>query len=130
MNGQALHKHLPLNNRGYYPSHVLETKRQISYNTMENRFVRWMLLRISSKLKDIKARLMKKGHLQDPLLAKRLEFMQTQIKRLLNLDFLKVGEMKQLSISLVLQMAPGYREVYRNYLQSQASHPTPTDGDV
>lgn len=105
-----------LNNQGYYPSHVLETKRQISYNTMENRFVRWVLLRISSKLKDIKARLMKKGRLQDPLLAKRLEFMQTQIKRLLNLDFLKVGEMRQLSISLVLQMAPGYREVYRNYL--------------
>ncbi|WP_028590876.1 restriction endonuclease-like protein [Paenibacillus massiliensis] len=105
-----------LNNQGYYPSHVLETKRQISYNTMENRFVRWVLLRISSKLKDIKARLNKKDRLQDPLLAKRLEFMQAQIKRLLNLDFLNVGEMKQLSISLVLQMAPGYREVYRNYL--------------
>ncbi|MNW52338.1 hypothetical protein D3C74_298540 [compost metagenome] len=59
---------------------------------------------------------MKKGRLQDPLLAKRLDFMQTQIQRLLKLDFLIVGEMKQLSISLVLQMAPGYREVYRNYL--------------
>lgn len=105
-----------LNNQGYYPSHVLETKRQISYNTIENRFVRWGLLRISSKLKDIKARLNKKDRLQDPLLAKRLEFMQVQIRRLLNLDFLNVGEMKQLSISLVLQMAPGYREVYRNYL--------------
>jgi predicted component of viral defense system (DUF524 family) len=100
----------------FYPSHVLETKRHVNYDTMENRFVRWVLLRISKKLIDLKTRLTEKGRLQDPLLAKRMNFMQVQLQRLLKLDFLDVGEMKQLSISLVLQMAPGYREVYRNYL--------------
>ncbi|MDQ0063263.1 restriction endonuclease-like protein [Paenibacillus harenae] len=107
---------IPLNDRLFYPSHVLETKRQVNYDTMENRFVRWVLLRISKKLKDLKTRLTEKNRLQDPLLTKRLNFMQTQLQRLLKMDFLNVGEMRQLSVTLVLQMAPGYREVYRNYL--------------
>ncbi|WP_309252377.1 restriction endonuclease-like protein [Paenibacillus spongiae] len=104
------------NDQRFLPSHVLETKRQVDYDTMENRFVRWVLVRISQKLVDLKARLSEKGRLQDPLLLKRLDLMQSHFRRLLKLDFLNVGEMKQLSISLVLQMAPGYREVYRNYL--------------
>ncbi|USB33938.1 restriction endonuclease-like protein [Paenibacillus sp. YPG26] len=107
---------ISLNNQSYYPSHALESKRQINYDTAENRFVRWVLIRISKKLLTLKVRLMEKGRLQDPLLAKRLESMQAQLRRLLQHDFLNVGEMKQLSISLVLQMAPGYREVYRSYL--------------
>lgn len=107
---------IPLNDRRYYPTHALETKRQVNYDTMENRFVRWVLTRIILKLKDLKARLTEKSRLQDPILTKRLNYMQTQLQRLLKLDFLNVGEMRQLSISLVLQMAPGYREVYRNYL--------------
>ncbi|MBH5320896.1 restriction endonuclease-like protein [Paenibacillus sp. GSMTC-2017] len=107
---------IPLNGAVFYPSHIKETKRQVSYDTMENRFVRWVLLRISTKLKDFKTRLFEKKRQEDPLLVKRLNFMQTQLQRLLNLDFLDVGEMNQLSVSFVLQMAPGYREVYRNYL--------------
>ncbi|MFD0959957.1 DUF2357 domain-containing protein [Paenibacillus chungangensis] len=54
--------------------------------------------------------------LEDPILARKLSYIQTQLQRLLRLDFLNVGDMRQLSVSLVLQMAPGYREVYRNYL--------------
>ena len=42
--------------------------------------------------------------------------MQAHLQRLLRLDFLDVGDIHQLSVSLVLQMAPGYREVYRYYL--------------
>jgi predicted component of viral defense system (DUF524 family) len=40
----------------------------------------------------------------------------TEYFTILQHDFLNVGEMRQLSISLVLQMASGYREVYRYYL--------------
>ncbi|MCR2804000.1 restriction endonuclease-like protein [Paenibacillus soyae] len=107
---------VPVNGEAYYPSRVLETKRHVDYNTLENRFVRWVLVRIAVKLKELKTRLVEKNRMQDPLLAKRLQDMQTQLQRLLRLDFLNVGEMRQLSVSLVLQMAPGYREVYRNYL--------------
>lgn len=107
---------ISINGRSLYPSHALETKRLILYDTVENRFVRWVLERISSKLKELKSRLSKMSRLQDPILMKRIDSMQNQLQRLLSLDFLNVGEMKQLSISLVLQMAPGYRDVYRNYL--------------
>ena len=107
---------ISVNERRYYPSHAMETKRYVDYDTNENRFVRWVLLRIAQKLKDLKLRLSDKGRLQDPLLVRKLTDMQSQLQRLLGLDFLQVKDMRQLSITLVLQMAPGYREVYRNYL--------------
>ncbi|PYI50279.1 restriction endonuclease-like protein [Paenibacillus flagellatus] len=100
----------------YTPSHALETKRYVDYDTPENRFVRWVLLRIQQKLKDLKTRLAQKGRLEDPHLVRKISLMQTQLQRLLKLDFLNVGDMRQMSISLVLQMAVGYREVYRYYL--------------
>ncbi|GMK46625.1 hypothetical protein PghCCS26_37540 [Paenibacillus glycanilyticus] len=107
---------IPIDNGLYYPSHALETKRQVNYDTVENRFVRWVLVRILNKLKELNSRLIDQNRLKDPSLAKRLSYMQTQLQRILKMDFLNVGEMRQLSISLVLQMAPGYKEVYRNYL--------------
>ncbi|WP_371264696.1 DUF2357 domain-containing protein [Paenibacillus sp. CF384] len=105
-----------INGQRYYPTHAMETKRYVDYDTNENRFVRWVLLRIAQKLKDLKQRLSEQGKLKDSLLSRQLTDMQSHLQRLLGLDFLQVKDMRQLSISLVLQMAPGYREVYRNYL--------------
>ncbi|PUA41045.1 hypothetical protein C8Z91_01255 [Paenibacillus elgii] len=107
---------IPAQGQRMVPSHVLETKRQVHYNTPENRFVRWVLLRIQQKLKGLKKRLSEKGRDRDPQLLKRLELMQTRLQRVLAHDFLNVGDMTHMSVSLVLQMAPGYREVYRYYL--------------
>ncbi|MFD3259577.1 DUF2357 domain-containing protein [Paenibacillus lentus] len=98
-----------------HPTHVLETRRYVDFDTAENRFIRWALLRISSKLKELRAHVAKKGN-PDPVLLKRIDMMSSQLQRLLKQDFLDVGDMKQVSLTLVLQMAPGYREVYRIYL--------------
>lgn len=98
------------------PTHVLETRRYMDFDTVENRFVRWVLLRISSKLKELRAHAAKRGNNPDPVLLKKIDFMGVQLQRLLKHDFLAVGDMKQASLTLVLQMAPGYREVYRIYL--------------
>lgn len=106
----AIHRHR------YTPLQVLETKRHVEYDTPENRFVRWLLLRIQSKLKDLKARLVQLERAEDPQLTRKLQGMQAQLGRLLRHDFLNVGALRQMSVSLVLQMAPGYREVYRYYL--------------
>lgn len=100
----------------YTPTHMIENKRHVNYDTAENRFVKWVLLRIGQKLKDIKTRLAQKGRAEDPELTKKLNLMLSHVQRLLQHDFLNVGDMRQLSISLVLQMASGYREVYRYYL--------------
>ncbi|MFC3771119.1 DUF2357 domain-containing protein [Paenibacillus sp. GCM10012303] len=107
---------IPMGGQRYTPNHVLETKRHVDYDTAENRFIRWVLLRIQQKLKDLKFRLAQKGRQQDPQLERKMNLMQTHLQRLLKYDFLAVGEMRQMSITLVLQMAVGYREVYRYYL--------------
>lgn len=98
-----------------HPTHVLERRRYMDFDTAENRFIRWALLRISSKLKELRAHVTKKGN-PDPVLLKRIDIMGSQLQRLLKQDFLDVGDMTQVSLTLVLQMAPGYREVYRIYL--------------
>ncbi|SDO57533.1 protein of unknown function [Paenibacillus sp. yr247] len=100
----------------FTPTHLLETRRHVHYDKAENRFVKWVLVRIGQKLKDVKMRLAQKSRVEDPNLTKKLNLMQSQVQRLLQHVFLNVGEMRQLSISLVLQMASGYREVYRYYL--------------
>ncbi|MNO69542.1 hypothetical protein D3C76_603980 [compost metagenome] len=97
------------------PTHVLETRRYMDFDTAENRFIRWVLLRITSKLKELRSHAARKGT-ADPVLLKKIDVMRSQLQRLLQQDFLQVGDMKQVSITLVLQMAPGYREVYRIYL--------------
>ncbi|SMF00589.1 hypothetical protein SAMN02744102_00887 [Paenibacillus barengoltzii] len=97
------------------PTHVLETRRYRDFDTAENRFVRWLLLRITSKLKELRSNAARKENV-DPVLLKKIDVMSSQVQRLLRQDFLQVGDMKQVSLSLVLQMAPGYREVYQIYL--------------
>jgi len=107
---------LHIQGRSYIPTHVLETRRHVDYDTLENRFVRWVLLRVQQRLKTLKQLLAQRERATDPVLIVKLNRMQSDLQRLLKLDFLQVGDMTQLTISLVLQMAPGYREVYRNYL--------------
>lgn len=108
---------LTIGEKRYRPTILLETRKLIDFDTLENRFLRWLLLRIGLKLKQIKRIIRVKRRLSDPVLNQRLERMEAQLARLLRSDFLQqVGEMRQMSVSLVMQMAPGYRDVYRYYL--------------
>jgi len=100
----------------YTPTHVLDTRRIVNYDTQENRFVRWVFLRIERKLNDLWELLKDQNRLEDPVLVQMMTQMQKEVRRVLQLDFLQVGMMKQMSISLVMQVAPGYREVYKSYL--------------
>ncbi|MEW9672868.1 DUF2357 domain-containing protein [Ammoniphilus sp. 3BR4] len=108
---------LHVNGQGYNPTKLMEMKKRINFDTHENRFVRWVLERIESKLKEITQRLNEKQRTTDPLLHKQIDQMRGQIRRLLRLDFLSsLGKMEHMSVTLVLQMAPGYRDIYRSYL--------------
>ena len=100
----------------YTPTHVLDTRRIVNYDTQENRFVRWVFLSVERKLKDLWKLLKNQKRLEDPSLAKMLTRMQKEVRRVLQFNFLQVGDMRQMSVSLVIQMAPGYREVYKYYL--------------
>ncbi|OMD49484.1 hypothetical protein BSK56_09020 [Paenibacillus borealis] len=111
------HGFLTIGSRNYTATHLIETRKRLAYDTNENRFIRWMLERIHAKLKELKGRWKMNSRTPDPLLIKRLDAMLTQLERVLKMDFLReAGVLKQMSVTLVLQMAPGYREVYRCYL--------------
>jgi predicted component of viral defense system (DUF524 family) len=100
----------------FSPTHVLDTRRIVNYDTQENRFVRWVLLNIERKLKGLKALLKAQKKRQDPILSQTIARMEREVRRVLKLDLLQVGVMKYMSVSLVMQMAPGYREVYKHHL--------------
>ncbi|WP_042166670.1 restriction endonuclease-like protein [Paenibacillus gorillae] len=106
-----------IGDRTYSATHLVEKRKQLSYDTNENRFVSWMLDRIVGKLKELKRRWNRNNRTSDPLLLSRIDRMVAQVDRLLKTDFLQeASSLKQMSITLVLQMAPGYRDVYRCYL--------------
>lgn len=110
------HGVIHIQGKHYLPAHVLESRRKINYDTLENRFVRWVIIRIFQKLKTLRKELDHFNRTRDPQLMSKIQTMQNRLQRILLADFLQVGELRQISISLVLQMAPGYREVYRFYL--------------
>ncbi|UQZ34839.1 hypothetical protein C2I18_15660 [Paenibacillus sp. PK3_47] len=111
------HGFLTIDGRSYTATHLLETRRRLAYDTNENRFIRWMLERIHRKLKELKGRWKQNNRTADPVLLRKIDTMLTQLERVLKMDFLReAGKLKGMTVTLVLQMAPGYREVYRFYL--------------
>ena len=99
------------------PDRLLNIEKEYSYDTFENRYVRWMIERIKERLN-----IFQENHRQlygeDNYLSQRIGELQREFDQMLEQTFLsQVGELKRLqSLSLVLQMAPGYREVHKYYL--------------
>lgn len=120
----AVHGWLPIGAERYQPTHLLDTVKHISYDTAENRFLRWMLERILSKLQQLRDQYTQltrpqnfRSRAYDSVFVKRVDQMISRLEQLLSLEWLQaISPMRQMSSSLVLQMAPGYREMYRYYL--------------
>lgn len=120
----SMHGWLPIGAERYQPTHLLDTIKHISYDTAENRFLRWMLERILSKLQQLQEQYSQltrpqnfRSRAYDPVFVKRVNQMISRLEQLLSLEWLQhISPIRQMSTSLVLQMAPGYREMYRYYL--------------
>ena len=99
------------------PHKMLNIEKEYSYDTFENRFVRWMIERIRERL-DIFQEKHRQLYGVNDFLNQQISKFQRRFDKMLKQSFLsEVGQIKGLqSLSLVLQMAPGYREVYRYYL--------------
>ncbi|MEJ8306473.1 restriction endonuclease-like protein [Saccharibacillus sacchari] len=101
----------------FMPTRLLEARRVISADTDENRFLRWMLERTAGRVDLLRRELKESRPGRDPLLDRELERIGRRIGIMLNMDFLQdVGPMQRVNVSLVLQMAPGYREMYKLHL--------------
>ncbi|MFD1851405.1 restriction endonuclease-like protein [Oceanobacillus bengalensis] len=101
------------------PMKGLRIKKELTYDTNENRYVKWMMQRLIHKLTDLlnSIRSINKRSPIDPDLVKRIEKMLNQLQTKLKQTFWKnIGKLDRSVMSLVLEMAPGYRDAFQIYL--------------
>ncbi|MGE7904809.1 DUF2357 domain-containing protein [Peribacillus sp. NPDC094092] len=103
------------------PREGVKTKKELRYDTMENRYVKWMMDRLIHKFDDLLGALMKKNKRwkeePDAELLFRLNQMKQQLESRKNKVFWRsIGRLDRSVMSLVLQMAPGYRDAFQIYL--------------
>ena len=109
---------------------ILTPKKQITYNTKENQFLKFILLSTQKKLKNFEANYRKLGReVQEDIISK-IQRMINSIDITLNNTFLRDVSILNTTnlMSLVFTMAPGYRDFYKYYLMLQ--HGLSLTGDM
>ncbi|WNF24846.1 restriction endonuclease-like protein [Mesobacillus jeotgali] len=114
-------KGIDIRGRTVMPSEGLKIKKELTYDTLENRYVKWMIERIKQKLDDLLDSIVSKNRWTrekpDYDLVEKIESMSKQLKSKLSSPFWKpIGKLDRSVMSLVLQMAPGYRDAFQIYL--------------
>ena len=116
-----LRKHPEYINRcdaGIKAEKVLSLKKRTTYDTQENRLVKYMLESTIQRIEDFSQRYRKSRQQVDIGVLEKAAEMARGIRRPLSTTFLAdVSEYNAAqSMSLVFGMAPGYRELYKYYL--------------
>lgn len=110
---------IPVGDRIVMPQKGLLIKKQHTVDTYENRYVKFTMLRIISKLENLKddiKKAYKRKEIDLDLLAK-LDGMITTLRCKLERPFWRaVGKLDRTVNSLVLQIGTGYREVFQVYV--------------
>ncbi|MFP4199764.1 MAG: DUF2357 domain-containing protein, partial [Halanaerobium sp.] len=122
MGRQSL-KWLNKNSRHYdqelkLPEKMLAVEKKLSYDNFENKFIKWSFSELIKRLKHFKLNYQSSKMNPDRNLITKIDQMIRKLNLKLKHSFLaEVGELQKIdSISLVLQMAPGYKELYKYYL--------------
>lgn len=102
----------------YIPQKALMTKKTVSFDTFENRFVKYILNSVLKRLVTFKENYIGLDKDSDEYVLQRIDGMYREVQKRLEYSFLRnVGELHTLNaLSLVLNMAPGYKDVYKYYL--------------
>ncbi|WP_235182896.1 restriction endonuclease-like protein [Gracilibacillus boraciitolerans] len=100
------------------PTNGLNIRKEVTYDTHENRFVKWIMIRLEEKLDDlIKTLQFRADYTVDGDIIVRLNDMKQKLKDKAQSYFWKsISRLDRSVMSLVLQMAPGYRESFQIYL--------------
>ena len=105
-----------INNSLYYTEKLIEEKKVTTLDIFENRFVKYMIQQTIKRLKSIEIYLDPNDERENNTLI----FIRKKIKILeiyLNNYFQDISDLTgNKSMSLVFQMAPGYREMYKKYI--------------
>lgn len=109
---------------------ILAVKKRVTYDTLENQFVKFILKSTIKKLEEFVKRYGRSGARTEEKVLADAGKMIRDVKRVLNTTFLReVSEYSTArSMSLVFGMAPGYRELYKYWLMLQRS--LSVNGDV
>ncbi|MDM5187310.1 restriction endonuclease-like protein [Bacillus sp. DX4.1] len=103
------------------PSKGITAYKEVSYDTLENRFVKWMIQRVVHKTDDLLKSLeidsgFKSLSIDDNLI-QNVRNMKSRMKNELNDPFWNgIGKLDRSVFSLVIQMATGYRDAYQIFL--------------
>lgn len=103
---------------GVLAEKVLSVRKRTTFDTQENRLVKYMLASTIRKIENFTRRYRSSKQQVDEKVLKKSAEMASGIRRLLTTTFLAdVSEYNATqSMSLVFEMAPGYRELYKYYL--------------
>ena len=106
---------------GYSAVKAPTVKKQITYNTLENQFAKFILKSTAKKLKDFQDRYARSTRKPEDAILNSVDTMTAALNKLVNTTFLReVDDYRATqSMSLVFEMAPGYRELYKYYLMMQ-----------
>jgi uncharacterized protein len=107
--------------RTVMPREGMKIKKELIYDTLENRYVKWMIQRLENKLEDLIDTLVNPNNRwkiepNQELIKQLLEMKKILESRSKNQFWLNIGRLDRSVMSLVLQMAPGYRDAFRIFL--------------
>ena len=105
-------------------------RKQITYNTIENQFTKFILKSTIKRLNEFKDRYEKSTKVTENVVMTKVDYMVATLNKTINNSFLREVDDYQStqSMSLVFEMAPGYRELYKYYLMLQRG--LEVNGDV
>ncbi len=114
-------QHLERVNHQLLPQKALSVQKRMSFDTYENRFVKFVATSVKRKIDAILRRYESINREQDPLVIQLLNGMTKEVNQRLEFSILRqVGNLHTAqSLSLVLNMAPGYKDIYKYYLMLQ-----------
>ena len=103
------------------PKEGLRIKKERTHDTVENRFIKFMITRLIDKLEDLLERITNQPwwvkEEPDPDLMNGVRQMIKRLDSILKSPFWRnIGKLDRSVYSLVLQMAPGYRDAYQIFL--------------
>ncbi|MFD1608655.1 DUF2357 domain-containing protein [Oceanobacillus luteolus] len=112
---------IPLGNKHFLPTSGLRIKKEVTYDTNENRYIKWMMERLVHKLEDLHTSIQEQNRRfrqdDDQYIIGKVKRMITLIDSRLKQPFWKrIGKLDRSTMSLVLQMAPNYRDANQIYL--------------
>ncbi|WP_210366657.1 restriction endonuclease-like protein [Bacillus sp. REN3] len=112
---------IQVQNRHVMPMEGLKIKKELTYDTHENRYVKWMMQRIKHKLEDLSGAVKNQNirfrEKPDQELLDKIAAMIHQLDTRIRSSFWRgIGRLDRSVMSLVLQMAPGYRDAFQIYL--------------